>query len=461
MKKPIIALSVLAVLAGVSVGAFLIVKDKNDQNVKQEQEKIEDRVLFQMDNISRLDIYIDDTVYTAELSEDYWYLSNPVSEKFVLNQDKLKSMEGNIANLTAVESYGEANDEKKKTYGLDNPFKVTAYDGEKVQTLYIGDVSPTGNYYYAMTDTKNNVYAIEYSSAVEILTDRIGLKNKSFISYSDTDVKEMILVKNGETVYDVSFNSENGLWNLPQKYSLLAVNHTVPSNLLTLITRLEAQQLLEDNLQDLSKYNFDNPIAEFTVKANDGSQETILFSDYGTDDNYTYALLKNTNQVALFYTADIKFINYSTEDFIMNTIEGASLYNISGFEFSCNDAEDSFLVNASEGKAECRGYDIDLSNAEIFGFFKTFYNSFSYMYISDIDVEKVPNLENPIFTATYYLNDGTDKTMQFVQSEKEGEAYVFIDGVYSGSLTSTEFIYGKDSSISKYRILCEHTGIES
>ena len=134
MKKPIIALSVLAVLAGVSVGAFLIVKNKNDQNVKQEQEKIEDRVLFKMDNINRLDIYIDDTVYTAELSEDYWYLSNPVSEKFVLNQDKLKSMEGNIANLTAVESYGEASDEKKKTYGLDNPFKVTAYDGEKVQT---------------------------------------------------------------------------------------------------------------------------------------------------------------------------------------------------------------------------------------------------------------------------------------------------------------------------------------
>ncbi|MDE5854930.1 MAG: DUF4340 domain-containing protein, partial [Ruminococcus sp.] len=380
MKKVIIAIVVLAVTAGISISAFIGVKSKSEKETKKQEESLADNVLFNLDSetLTKIDVKSPDISYTAELSADKWVMDSSSNDTFELNQTTLQGICTYFAQLTADTNYGEATDENKTKYGLIEPYTVTVSDGTNEYTLHIGDKSPTGDYYYAYTDTKNNIYAIPASDAESILTTRLSIKDDNFIPYKDNEVVGMTLKKNGEIVYDLTYNSENGCWELPEEYAMLTVNQTRPATMVTLITRLTAEQMLAESDDDITNYGFDKPEAEFIVKGSDGSEKTILMSYYGKDaKTYTHVYMTDSKQVETYYTEDMKFINYEIFDFVMQTIENANLYSIKDFEINCNELSDKFTVDATNSYAECRGTEINLNTAEIKSFFTTFYNTFS------------------------------------------------------------------------------------
>lgn len=463
MKKVIIAIVVLAVTAGISIGAFIGIKNKSEKETKEQEESLADNVLFNLDSetLTKIDVKSSDISYTAELSEDRWVMNSSSNDTFELNQTTLQGICTYFAQLTADTNYGEATDENKAKYGLSEPYTVTVSDGTNEYTLHIGDKSPTGDYYYAYTDTKNNIYAIPALDAESILTTRLSIKDDNFIPYKDNEVVGMTLKKNGEIVYDLTYNSEYGRWELPKEYSMLTVNQTRPSNMVTLITRLTAEQMFEESDDDIKNYGFDEPEAEFIVKGSDGTEKTMLISYYGKDaKTYTHVYMTDSKQVETYYTADMKFINYEIFDFIMQTIENANLYSIKDFEINCNELSDKFTVDATNSYAECRGTEIDLNTAEIKSFFTTFYNTFSYINITDIDIDASPELADPVFSVKYTNYDDSETSIDLVSTGEGNNCYVFANGEYTGTITTSDFISGTDSMISAYEVLCRHTGIE-
>ena len=133
MKKSVIALVALVVAAGGSTGAFLIVKNKNDKETQKQIEILDDNVLFSIDSesIKKITFNLPDGKYVAELGDDgTWTLTE--GGTFVLNQSKLQLITTYMANLTADKNYEEITDDKKKMYGLENPYTLTVSDGEKV-----------------------------------------------------------------------------------------------------------------------------------------------------------------------------------------------------------------------------------------------------------------------------------------------------------------------------------------
>lgn len=463
MKKAIIAVAALFAAAGISIGTFLAVKSKSETENKKNEVSLADNVLFDIDssNINKVEIINSDGSYTIELTNEKWVLTECTGTHFDINQVTVQGLCTFISSLTADTNYGVLTEENKTEYGLDNPYTVTVSDGANSHTLYIGSKSPTGEYYYGYTNEKEKIYAIPSADANSILTTRLSLKDNNFIPYKDTEIVGLELIRDGVKIYELNYNTDEYIWQLPDKYEMLTVDQTKVSNVVTLITRLSAEEMLPEADDNVTAYGFDKPTAEFIVKSADGSSKTLLFSKFGQNaDIYTHVYNQEAKQVEVYYASDLDFIDKRPIDFVMKTIECADMYNVSEFELISEDVNEKFTVNASEGWAECRGSRIDLTNAELNSYFENFFDLFAYISIVDIGVEMQPELKDPMFTAKYVNNDGSKSQIDFVSAGSGGLCFVFVDGEYTGTLTSNQFIYGNDSVSKAFELLCRQANIK-
>lgn len=462
MKKAVIAVAALAAAAGISIGSFLAVKNSSEKKDRQKEESLAENVLFSMnsDDISQITITIDGESYSVRHEDKDWILTDCPGDTFEPNPNKFQAICTYIAGLTAQENYGALTDEIKHKYGLDDPYIITVSDGTQENTLYIGDISPTGNFYYAYTDSRKNVFTIPEDRAGYILADPIDLRSDSLLPYTDNDISGIEVKRKGKTVYTLSLDSETGLWSLPDEYSMLTVNQARPSSILTVITRLSAEAMYPQSPDDIKTFGFDDPDAELIVTAKDGTQKHVLIRYYGKDaKTYVHVYLKESAQTETYYTADFSFVDYDIIDLILQKIECGNMYGVSRYKISCPELSEEFASDPSEGKVECRGTVIDLNNAEIKSFYETFFNSFAYIMISGIDTKAEPELEEPLFSAEYTSLDGNVRKIDLTDAGN-GKAYVFVNGEYTGTLTDTDFISGDNSMISAYEVLCRHAGLE-
>ena len=463
MRKGIIAVISLVSAAAISAGAFLYVQNSDKKDNEKQSKELAENQLFDIDSdsIGMIEINGTEGDYVLRLDGDKWVNASDSGNTFSVAQTKAQLICTTICDLTADTNYGEADNQSKEKYGLNEPYTVTVSDGNQDYTLYIGDASPTGSYYYAMVEGRNKIYAVESAEITSLLTTRFDLIDSSIIPCSAEEIAGITVKRGGKTAFELTRNSSTGLWELPEKYKLLTVNQTRPSTMVTVLTRLTASQLLEENVTDLSKYGLDDPYAELTVTDTDGKAHTLLLSHYGRDaSSMTHVLIKDTDIVGLFYSSDLDFIDYDIYDIIMQNVESANMYRITGFEFSCAEAEDTFTLDATAGTAECRGTAVDLSKAEIMDMFTAFYNSFSYISITDADVEAEPKLSDPVLSARYVFSDGEESKVDLVSTGEGSDCYVFVDGSYTGTITSSDFISGSSSMMSSYKTLCELAGLE-
>lgn len=463
MNKRIIALIGLVIAAGGSFGAFLAVKNKNDKKVEEQNEAIADNMLFNINysDISDITIECADGTYKAKLDKEAneWLLEEASDgDNFKLNQETMKSICTYISSLSADTSYGEATEENKASYGLADPYKLTVSDGSKDYTIYIGSASPTNDYFYAMAEGKNKIYAIPYRSGDYLLTDKSELIANDLIPYKDFEIKEIAVKKNGELTYSITYDPQTGLWSLPDKYSMLTVKQSEATSTMSIITRADADQVLEKGLTDLSKYGFDDPDAEVTIKGLDGTECNFLVSRKGfNSEKYAYVLYTDTNQVLMITRSSVAFIDDTITDYVLNKTQGADLYTITDFSFTCGDTKDSFEVDMQEKKCSHDGEEIDLSSAELSGSFEALFNSVNYIMSDEIDIEAKPDKADAVFSAEFTDDDGSKSSVMLVPTKTENRGYVFKDGKYIGVIAD----YDLDDIISKYKNFCNLAGIEA
>ena len=274
------------------------------------------------------------------------------------------------------------------------------------------------------------------------------LKSKDFIPYDSSQIAEITVIRNGKTVYDLSYDKDQDTWAMSEDFSNLTFDVTSVTTMVANLTRLSAsfENMLDENLTDLSKYGFDSPTAEAVFKGLDGSECRFLFNDkLDPKGNYTYVLEKNSGQVTMFSKFDVDFINYTPLDFLLTNMPIADITRVRSVEFTFDGAEkETYSMNVKENKANCCGKDIDLSDGSMNIAFRNFFNSFAVLKISAIDMEASPDLKDPILTAVFGLEDGSEKTYQLTDAGN-GKYYAFINGEYIGALMDAERVKGINS----------------
>lgn len=442
MKKNVIALVVLLAAAGGSVGAYLAVKNKKDDETKQYQEQIADLNLFNFDaeSINKIEFISSEGEYTAELIDSQWQLTS--GDDFALDQDYINLLCTYAGELTAETSYSG----NKADYGLDdaNATTIVLSGGGQSYTLHIGNVSPTSDYYYVSVGDKSQIYAVSSLYGSEFSTDRLMLKAKDLVPYDDYEISEIIIKKNGEITCELKYDPEAYSWSLPEEYSGLTFDNTAVTSMVNSMTRLEAEQMLDENLEDLSKYGFDDPYAEITIKGLDGTERVITIGSAYNGGTYTNVLIGDDNQVEAYYTADLSFADKTPFDFLADTVYNPSMYEITGLDLTFGGKEYNLTLDMNESKGTFNGAEFDMNIMNVSTAFQNFYSSFTTVILSGIDIDADPALDEPLLTAVYHCSDGTDFTYQIVAGENEN-CYIFNDGKYTGMLLATSRLTGKNS----------------
>lgn len=458
MKKIIIAIIVLVFMAGASIGFYLAAKDHKNKEKQQTKEELADNVLFNFDPYSPTKIVFSkgSETYTAERSEgEDWALTD---NDFKLDQTYCQLICTYLSNLKAITNYGAVTDEKLAMYGLDDPDKIEITNPSGTHTIYIGSESPTGEYYYVTVDGKKNVYAVDAQHGSVLKLDRLLLKDKMIVPYSLYDIKQITSYKDGKVLCDLTYDTESQLWSLPKEYADIQLDQTAVTAALNEFVRLEAEEMLDEKLDDLSKYGFDKPWGDVVVKGIDGSEHRILISANEDDPTYCFVLVDG-EQVELYYKADLTVSQALPYNYIVENYVSADSYNVSSFKFSYMNNNDTCEVNIKEMECKYNGKDIDFNSSENYVAFNNFFNSFAILKLTGTDVKAEPELKEPAMTAEYAFNDGSKLKIDLVKGE-DTNYYVFRDGKYIGAYVDENMLTGRNSLSEFYIKFKKLAGLE-
>lgn len=458
MKKIIAILITLSVVAAASVTSFFIVKNKKDKEKQALIDAANENKIFNFDSasINSLSLECDDGKYSIGLEEEDWIITDGPEPDFDLEQVYIDTIVQYMSTLTADENFGDVTEENKAMYGLDDPDVITVSDGTNNYTVYVGDQSPTKNYYYIMAEGKSKVYAIPILEGSVFKTSRMMMKSKSLVPYSDDKIHGIKLVKNNKTVYDLSYDANELKWKLPEKFSSLTIDQTNVTSMINIITRIDAQTMLDEHLEDYSKYGFDKPCAEIVFTGSDGSQRKLLFSYFGNDTNkYTHVLYTETGQVATFYTGDVDFIEKTAKDFVLKYAYNVVTSKINGLKLESDTINCDFNINQSETDFKVNDQKIPADNDDILQAYYDFYNSIIFMPVENVDVDINPEYTKPAVSITYsYIEDGKKDLIELVPA-KDNNYYMFLNGKYIGVTVNEEYFIGKYSVTYFYNELSE------
>lgn len=463
MKKIIISFLILLIAAGGSLGIYMNVRSKNEKETKKQQEKVADLQLFSFasDTIDKIVINNPDASYTAELQDDRWVLTD--GGDFDLDNEYMELIRSYFSTLTAAGKHtGDLAD-----YALDDEHvsTVTLSGGGQSYTVNIGGISPTKEYYYVMVAGKTDIYSVEsvYGSGSNFSTEKMMLKSKDLVPYDDDEIEHITAIKDGKVTFDLTYDQESGEWSLPEEYSDFGFDITAVTSMINVLTRLQAEQMLDENLEDMEKYGFDDPYAEVIIKGKDGTERHIIAGDFSEDGTYANLLVYNSgsedkNQVEVYYKSDVDFVDYTPIDFITTTVYNPSQYDVSRFKVSYDGKEYEFIMDQEQKKCQYNGQTIQLAVQNILTEFTNYYNSFSIYVVKKLDLEAEPELKDPLLSVEYDLTDGTKRTYQLTDAGNQ-QCYVFIDGKYTGEIVSDSSLIGNSSVQNYFDILCKQADI--
>ncbi len=463
MKKIIISFLILLIAAGGSLGIYMNIRSKNEKETKKQQEKVADLQLFSFasDTIDKIVINNPDASYTAELQDDRWVLTD--GGDFDLDNEYMELIRSYFSTLTAAGKHtGDLAD-----YALDDEHvsTVTLSGGGQSYTVSIGGISPTKEYYYVMVAGKPDIYSVEsvYGSGSNFSTEKMMLKSKDLVPYDDDEIERITAIKDGKVTFDLTYDQESGEWSLPEEYSDFGFDITAVTSMINVLTRLQAEQMLDENLEDMEKYGFDDPYAEVIIKGKDGTERHIIAGDFSEDGTYANLLVYNSgsedkNQVEVYYKSDVDFVDYTPIDFITTTVYNPSQYDVSRFKVSYDGKEYEFIMDQEQKKCQYNGQTIQLAVQNILTEFTNYYNSFSIYVVKRLDLEAEPELKDPLLSVEYDLTDGTKRTYQLTDAGNQ-QCYVFIDGKYTGEIVSDSSLIGNSSVQNYFDILCKQADI--
>lgn len=445
MKKPIIILVAALVLAGGSMGAFLAVKNKKDAEISQSEAMKKDNLLFSFaaNDINRIEFTLKDGTFITEKTEDgKWNVTE--GDNFTPDDTYLQLVTTYTSSLTAETSFGKADESKKAMYGLDDPIVIKLSSESDTYELYIGDKSPTGDFYYVMTSEKPNVYAIDSYKGTSLVPDKMILKSKDLTLYESDEIDTITIKnKNGED-FVLKYIPDEQAWDIEKKYDLIGADRTAISAMVSSLVRLEANELLEDNFTDRKSLGLDDPDAQMIIKGLDGKEHSILVKTMADDKTYSYVLDEDDNQLELYYTSNIEMAYSTIFDYTPQKITGADLFRINGFDIKEGAHSDEFIVDANEKKCKMSGKDVDINSSEGYLLFQNFYNSFSQIPTTGIDLKADPDLKDPVVSVVYHVTDGKDTTLD-VTNGGDGKYYIFKDGKYTGAYADESRFEGRAS----------------
>ena len=369
--------------------------------------------------------------YSEDESLDFrWEMEHPTSfDAYPYYAYKYCSVVLSVTATTKLEDVSQ----DQTIYGFDKPTAHVKYGTtEGVVDLVIGCTTPTESGYYATTDSGRTVYIVSTSfiDSIEDFCVENLASDYLFVNRKDR-IQEVAFVRNSELIWHISrelMGEKN--WTVIAPVTALGERTTIEDSLLLDLANLQYESVVEKDCQDLSKYGLDNPYYKVYVQEYGQSPTVLLISTRETGGSgKMYACYQGQDDVFLLNQYDLGFLDITTFELVASVAYYTDIKNVDAFEYKLGEVV--YRVDISK---EGDNFVYKLNDVVVD------YENIVDLYVSGVwlqadEIFLLTVDETDFLTITYYLKEGTIKTLEFRSIDKEGAQYVlYEDGFISGLL---------------------------
>lgn len=330
-----------------------------------------------------------------------------------LNQSRVDSLAYSVASINA-DALIEQSPADLGLYGLSEPagsITLTLDDGS-IRTFYVGDKTPTRTAYYFKTADEDAVYTVYSGSGENFLQKLNNYRVMTITSFEAESVREITIEKAGSTlsiVYNEPTEEEKekgqgaiSEWKLVKPFTRNADNSKVQEKLITPLTGLTGESIVDDNPSDFSKYGIGS--TNVTIKTTDSTTKFKV----GRKDGVSYLYVEGKSPVYTIAESKLTFLDVNTFDLIEKFASLINIDTVNSIDIYTPKAEGTLSIKRD---GDSTLYYADGADAEESAF-KSMYQKVIGLTVDGLvtsPAEKA-DLQGKV---VYHLTDGTTVTLEF------------------------------------------------
>ena len=401
-KKIITTICVLLVL-GI---AYYFAVNYKPSSEKQEEPNRESIVVFEVptDKVTRIGIENENDSYTFMKSDDKWKLEGKDVELLSAN---VTSLCYSVSYITAQDII-EENATDLAVYGFDNPKAKISVTAETDNIFMVGDLAPTGNYYYFADGSK--VYTIAKTIGDSFLKTQNDYRSMTVIKIKAEDVRGIKITgtnENLEVQYaPLSEDEANtygtlSVWKMNSPITYNVSNEAFSEKIITPACDITAENIVEDFPQDLSKYNLDKSVSIIL------EDKTVSYK-VGTASGVSYVYPEGGTIVYAVASSKLAFLDVKAMDIIERFLAIEMIDRIDFVDVDTPNAKGSLIIKRENN--ETTYYLDDVSVKE-----EAFKSMYQVAIGLDADgfVSKPFDTSKLLGTITYHYDNGGTKVLKF------------------------------------------------
>lgn len=443
IKRYIKLLIGLVAVALIAIGTYVGVVISKNNSVKKAYENEQKKIIFSFDPLDITDMQVHNSSgdYSFRLTKDAgWIITE--GDQFQIGADKFVQIAQTMCSLTATKILSETLPDNLDEYGLEDPMKVgfTLKDGT-VCTADLGSQVPGDTAYYLKAEGNDTIYIVSEEDAENLNAELSELKDRFLFDTSGTgDINYLKYIDHGTIVYDIHKTDDK--WTMVAPFKKGVVNGAGVTSIASLLIRAEAVTFIDEELTDPSKFGFDSPKYQIEVKTDEKEAKVIFGNYYDENQQYIYAYNKAIDQIYIFETASLGFIDSKIEDILVTRLHDEFFGNIKKFEMSVlgTDIDIDYQYNVAGETTPfyaINGKKVDREDEKTLETFNNLINSvtgLSFDYVCE-DVLYSDFSAEPEVTITYKLKEGDDYVLELIpKSDDESLLYIVENGKYTDTV---------------------------
>ncbi len=436
IKKQLKTIIILAIAAIVLLAAYLLLKpvlfpSESTDIERAEYDKDGDRLgnsdrPYIYDVIDRTEIA---TIAVHSEKSDFSLRYDSVAGDFVLDgfemltldEEKAAYLYVNTCNMLAMTKVENPSQDLSE-YGLadgvsENYFTVKKLDGSE-NTVYVGNLLPTGAAFYCKSADKPHIYVID-----TMVSDYVFIDPNSLIlpmlappidmqaRYNIQDVK---IIRDGELFVafeNITDEGEKEDYSIshrivhPEGYMTnQEYLDTILSKLCSFVgTQVVEYNIPEENMQEiLGKYGLVSPSCEI-IYTLDGKEYRVVFGSKTEDASAVYALNLSQRIICEVPLADVPFVESDFIKFVDNYFFQMDIDNVQSIRVTSKMHDETFLLSGADdalsAKRASNGEAVDIES------FKQFYIDILLMKLEDY--ASTPEVPAEILSYTITSKNGS------------------------------------------------------
>lgn len=432
MKRFILILVVLLLCA---LGGYLIADTVMKQKEKAIAEEQASLHLFHFDPNAVESVTLDgkDGFFRFTFQDADWKITETdYTRDITINPAYLSTVCSYMSELTALTKF-ESSPEKLADYGLDDPVTLTCHIGDTEHTLYIGNPTPTNEYFYAKLPDNETVFGLDFTHGSILYGDILMIKSSWMLNYFENEICEIRLERDKKLVYDLKRDT---LWTMLAPIEGGNIDSAMVDSMLTNLVRFELDSYVDirNENHDLSKYGLDDIYATLRVNDINGKETIIDFAHSDPNNGVVYLYYRNENEIATITQNQSNFLNTQLKELMRDEVMKMDYYTTASVDAVVDDIAFRMEMDEANGIRTLDGVDITALGAEAITTFRALYDTMSNLAFEDLlPDEQVDVTAEPAATFRYTMQDGTVSELALIPADDEELTYyALIDGEYSG-----------------------------